>query len=269
MIKEPISATTKKIMIIMSALLAVAISIVSICGLTLKWPYAAETTAWRQQAIAQDIFDMSVVVPVLIAGAVGVYKKNKKVLLWHAGTNLYIVYTFVIYCFAIHFSLLFPVYCLVFGLSFYSLLVVGVNIKNFAPAQFNKNWLRASAVYLVTISVIFYSLWVLDIAHALLVGSTPSGIKTAKLFTNPVHVLDLSIVLPGAIICGVMALKINNTAIVVIPVFLAFFILMAATIAVLSALLTGGLAGHAFAGCMLLVAGIGSLLLFNYLRYLH
>ena len=85
----------------LSMILVPAIAVASICGRLLPWVYAKETYEWQRQAIGQDMLDLYVICPVLIVTTIGIYKKSMASLMWWTGMNLYVVYTFVIYCFTI------------------------------------------------------------------------------------------------------------------------------------------------------------------------
>jgi hypothetical protein len=51
--------------------------------------------------------------------------------------------------------------------------------------------------------VLFAALWLKEVLPAVLRGSTPGSIGEAGLLVNPVHVLDLSLLLPAMLIAGI------------------------------------------------------------------
>jgi hypothetical protein len=51
--------------------------------------------------------------------------------------------------------------------------------------------------------VIYYPPWLAEVVPALLSGSVPKSIADSGLIANPVHTLDLSIVLPAFMITAV------------------------------------------------------------------
>ena len=61
-------------------------------------------------------------------------------------------------------------------------------------------------------------------------GDLPESIKETGLITNAVHVIDLSVFLPGIFIAGVLILQRKILGHCLAPVFLSFFILMNITI---------------------------------------
>ena len=155
-------------------------------------------------------------------------------MIW-GGIVLYITYTFVIYCFAIHFNNLFVVYCLCLGLSFYSLVyfLFTLNSERKKAGFENKTAFHFIGFYFIIISMLFYFLWLSEIIPAIFQNTVPGSVVEAGLFTNAVHVIDLSVILPAIFITGVLLLKRKPIGIFLTPVLLTFFVLMNITIGIL------------------------------------
>lgn len=66
--------------------------------------------------------------------------------------------------------------------------------------------LRSAAALLVTVGAAFSLLWLSEIVPPMLDGTVPDVVREARLRTNPVHVLDLALFLPAAILAGVLLL---------------------------------------------------------------
>lgn len=240
---------------IASWLMVALIVIVSICGLVVPRMYANELFAWRQQATGQDLLDLCLICPALLLSTIGVCRKSNAGLAWWIGINIYLAYTFAIYCFTIHFNVLFLLYCAVLGLSFYSAIQgVALAVYQFTFNARNDKWARITCWYFIITSTLFCSLWLLDILSALLKHTLPVTLLATGLPANPVEVLDLSIVLPGICIAAIMALRNNIIAKALQPVILVFMILMQVTIAFLNFYLT--VADNVVGICMLLLTGI-------------
>jgi hypothetical protein len=208
----------------------------SVAGLLAPGFYAKETRNWAAQSLGQDIIDLFIITPVLIVTAILASQKNKTALPIWGGVNLYLAYTFTIYCFAIHFNQLFLIYCFCFGLSVYSFIYFLVALKKDCPGNDlrHKTPLRFIGIYFIIISVLFYLLWLADIFPPLLNnGISPTLAKTG-LITNPVEVLDLALVLPCIFLTGVFLLNGRSIGFVLTPVLLTFFILMDITISILT-----------------------------------
>jgi hypothetical protein len=221
----------RKTTLALSLPLAVLIIIASCVGLFTENFYSKETTNWIAQAIGQDAIDLFLVTPFLMITAILARKNEKAFLLW-AGVNLYLVYTFVIYCFDVHFNSLFLIYCFALGLSFYSSLYFlfslrAIGIKNDSDKN---NPVKSIAVYFLIISCLFYFLWLSEIIPAIIKQITPEGLIRTGLVTNPVHVIDLAVILPGIFILSIMLFRKKPLGLLLAPSILVFFILMDITI---------------------------------------
>ncbi len=198
--------------------------------------YSLETLNWQIQARGQDMVDLFVVAPVLAISACMAYKGNKTGLLIWAGSNLYIVYTFVIFCFAVHFNSFFLLYCMNLGLSFYSILYF---IKRMAkmdgPESISHAGLKKiTAVYFLIIAILFLGLWISEISSWMRELPRPKMLEEIGLLTNPVHVIDLSVLIPGVFAIGILLWRNKTAGIILAPVLLTFFVLMDLTISVLN-----------------------------------
>ena len=57
---------------------------------------------------------------------------------------------------------------------------------------------KVAAYTLIGTGVLFAFLWLSDVVPALLTGRVPASLTEAGLWVNPIHVIDLSMVLPGS-----------------------------------------------------------------------
>ena len=216
-----------------SVLLAVLISIASLPGILANGFYAKESFNWQIQALGQDEIDLFIITPVLLMTGLNFSKNNRALTLLWAGTLLYIIYTFLIYCFDVHFNYLFPVYCLILCSSFYSFVWFTYSQIRYPP-KFQSNeprHIKATGIYLLVLSVLFYLLWFAEIFQAIIGNTIPASVAKSGLPTNPVHVIDISIFLPAMFVTGMFTLKRKQMAFVFANMLLCFFILMDITIA--------------------------------------
>ena len=72
----------------------------------------------------------------------------------------------------------------------------------------------------------FYFLWFRDIIPAISKNSIPASVSDYNLLVNPVHVMDLSFILPGLIITSVLLIKRQLMGFVLAPILLIFTVLM-------------------------------------------
>jgi hypothetical protein len=201
--------------------------------------YQKETANWQLQSIGQDRIDLYMIVPVLVLSSWFAWRKNNKGILVWAGTNLYLVYTFSIFCFDVHFNKLFIFYCINLGLSFYSLmyfiwLLYRESMKIYLS---NPLMIRITGFYFILIALIFYSVWLSEIVPAVFNKTIPENLTEVGLPTNPVHVIDLSVFLPGLLFAGLLLLRRSQAGFILAPVLLVFFILMDITIVTLTAMM--------------------------------
>jgi hypothetical protein len=211
--------------------------IVGTIGIFTKDFYFRETFNWNVQAIAQDIVDLFIISPILIVSAVAASKNSKTALLVWGGTNLFLIYTFAIYCFAVHFNYLFIMYCALFGLSIYSFVYfVFINSVSIDNISLNEKFpIKTTSIFLIIISVLFYLLWLSEIIPATINNSAPKSLAETGILTNPVHVIDLAVCLPGMIITAVLLFKKKYIGIILAPAVLVFCGEMSLSIGILMA----------------------------------
>src|SRR5687767_13917567 len=103
----------------LSLLLAVLVAAASGAGILLEGTYAKESASWAAQGVGQDIVTLTLAVPLLIVSAIEASRGSKRALLVWTGVLVYLVYSYTLYAFFIHFNALFVVYTAALGLSFY------------------------------------------------------------------------------------------------------------------------------------------------------
>jgi hypothetical protein len=163
----------------------------------------------------------------------------------------YSVYAFAIYTFDIHFGPLFLVYVAVFGLSIWALIgaLTSLNVAAVKSAFDRGTPVRSTSAFLIVIGCAFALLWLWEILPAMLGGTTPRSLIDAGLMTNPVHVLDLSVLLPAALTAGLLLRRGRAWGYVLTPVVLGALVFLSigiiAAMAVLAVREEGGSLGVA------------------------
>jgi hypothetical protein len=106
-------------------------------------------------------------------------------------------------------------------------------------------------------------MWLAQDLPAVLANTPPRELADTGLATNPVHVLDLSFVLPVHILVGIWLLQRRSGGELYGPILLAFGVLMAASIGgmMVAIKVMGGEASMAVAIAMFVLAAIEGLLL--------
>jgi hypothetical protein len=233
----------KRILFGLSVLLSFLIATASYIGAFMPEFYYKETANWQAQAIGQDVVNLFAAVPALFISAFIAFKGGIKARLVWSGSLLYIIYSYAIYCFAVHFNALFFVYCIIFGLSFY-LLAYFIFMQAKAPMQItvkSKPGVKPAGIFLLVIAVLFYFLWLSDISTSIINNTVPQSITEAGAMSNPVHVLDLALLLPAFVMVGISALKMKPLGLILLPAMLVFCILM--NLAIMAAVIAISAAG--------------------------
>src|SRR5581483_6228932 len=91
----------------LSVLLAGVVAASSLGGLLLPDVYAKETPSWAAQGLGQDFVDLVFVAPFLVLCAFQAQRKKKAFLFLLGGTLVYLVYSYLLYGFCVHFNPLF------------------------------------------------------------------------------------------------------------------------------------------------------------------
>lgn len=228
-----------KVIIGLSMPLAALVAIASGVGLLTPDLYSAETKNWQAQSIGQDMVDLFLILPCLVVSALLSLRNNRTATRIWAGVVLYLTYTFVLYCFDVHFNKLFILYCLCLGLAFYAFLYFLVTqYREHEGLFYSKSTAsRTVGMYFIAITLIFYFLWLSEIIPSVMHNTIPKSVVDAGLFTNGVQVLDLAILLPAIFISGVLLLRGAQFGYIMAPVLLTFFILMDITIGILAVIM--------------------------------
>lgn len=217
-----------------SLAVAVLFAAMSLAGLLIPSAYALETDSWKVQAVAQDWFDLVIAAPCVLIGAIWASRGSLRGVLVLGAALLYAVYTLLIYTFAVHLNPLFLLYCATLGLALYSLIASTRSISETRTAF--GFWVPRRVVggFLVFIGLGFGGVWLAQLIPAAITGETPAELVATGLFTNPIHVIDLSFILPLHVIVGVALWRGRALGSVLAPVLLGFGALMTASIAFLA-----------------------------------
>ena len=194
---------------LLSYLSALMVAIASIGGIWLPAAYARETLSWGAQGMGQDYVDLFFVVPLQVGMTALASRGSRTALVGLGGIFGYLIYSFILYSFCVHFNPLFLVYSAALGFSGYGLILWALRLqKERADIWFDLERPTAfPAIYLILTALVFYFLWLSEDLPALLHGTYPKSLDEVGLFSNPVHVLDLAWTLPGMALAGIALLK--------------------------------------------------------------
>lgn len=219
-----VSRTWIRLSWLASALMALA----SAAGLFVPAVYARESASWAAQGSGQDLVSLFVAAPALAISAWYVSQRSVRALMVWLGVLIYVVYSYLMYAFFVHFGPIFPLYVATLGLSSYALAGAAASIdlqelRELWPPNFR---LRSVSVFLIFIAVAFGLMWLAAIVRALASGSAPEGVAEIGLPVNPVHVLDLALLLPLALVAGVAHWRRRAFGLLFATPLLVFFILI-------------------------------------------
>lgn len=171
----------------------------SAAGVFLPDVYARETASWAAQGIGQDAVNLLVTVPALLVAAYLAARGSIAGRLVWLGLLLYVIYSYVLYAFFVHFNWLFPIYVAALGCAFWAAVgcVSGSTIERLGARLDRGRPDRLPAAYLMASALLFAALWLSDIVRAIAAGAVPRDVIDVGLPVNPVHVLDLAFVLPA------------------------------------------------------------------------
>lgn len=213
---------------LLSFALAAVFAIGAAGALWIPAVYARETALWAAQGAGQDWVDLLLVAPAMAVAAWLTLRGSRRAVLLLAGTLAYALYSLVLYAFFIHFGPLFFVYAWGLGLAFYAFVgLVAALARDDVQGWFGPDPpVRTAGGLSLLLGLFFYALWLAEIVPALASGQMPTSAVENGLITNPVHVLDLGIVLPAFIIGGVGLILRRPFAYWLAPVMLAFGVVM-------------------------------------------
>ena len=252
--------TPPRSVLLWSGVISLLVVVASVAGLADPRVYGQETQNWAIQAKGQDLGNLLAVI-VLVAAAVWYGKGSQRAGLVWLGSLLYLVYAFVVYAMAVHLNYLFLVYVAVLGLSAWA-VIVHVNRVRGGNLQYPQGRrAKVAAWVIILVGVLFAGLWLSELVPALLSGRVPASVTEAGLWVNPIHVIDLSIVLPGFILAGVAALQRRDHGLFWLAPWLVFSALMGSSIvAAMVLMMMTGAANTAPATVMVSVVVVASLL---------
>ncbi|HEV8550764.1 MAG TPA: hypothetical protein VGQ57_17080 [Polyangiaceae bacterium] len=258
------------VLLIFAVIATTLILAISLTGILHPGIYGRETANWAAQASGQDWVDLLLAVPWLALSAARARRGSRGALLLLAGGLGYAIYELMIYAFALHFNALFLVYCAALGFATCAFLgILHALLHHDVRGWFSERTrVRGAGIFLVLVGVGFALLWLSEIVPALVHGTAPASVVEAGIPSNPVHVLDLSLVLPAHVVGGVLLLRRHSLGYVAGPVLLAFGILMAASIAgMLVVMFLRGVAGAlSVAGPMAALSALAAFFLSRLLR---
>jgi len=169
--------------------------------------YRYETVSGAAQAIAGDVVTLCLGIPLLAVSAWLCRRGSLRGALLLAGTLGYFLYTYASMAFLAAFNPLFLVYVALFSLSLFAFILAMTSIDVAAlPGRFSDRLPRRGiAIVLFAIGGFLFLAWLGRIVPALLTGAPPYGLESYT--TLVIQALDLGLIVPLAILAGLLLLK--------------------------------------------------------------
>ncbi|MCK9442634.1 MAG: hypothetical protein M0Q13_14590 [Methanothrix sp.] len=215
----------------LSVFVSILVTITSLSGIFLEKTYFRETEAWAVQAIGQDYANLAVVI-LLLVSTYYVSKNSLRAYLVWLGAYIYLIYAFAIYAFSVHFNSLFLIYIIILGVSFYTLVggLTAVDATSLSTYFLTNTKSKIVSALLMIIGILFGLLWLSEIVPSILSNKIPPSLVETGLWVNPVHVLDLAMILPGMIITSVLLWRRNMLGFLLAVPLMVFSVTMGAGI---------------------------------------
>ena len=221
-----------KILRILTILLSFSLALVSIAGAFFPETYARDHPSMAAQGVGQDLADLFIALPLLMFSFYYAGKGRRLAVLIYGGTLSYIMYSFIIYCFGIHFNRFFLLYCLTLSLSLYAFILFISDLKQqHVETWFTNAPVKLVSVYLIVVAVVFYALWLKSLVPAIIQNQIPAEVADYGLLVNPVHVVDMVFALPALIIGAVLIRRRKGLGYIISSIALVFMVLLTLALA--------------------------------------
>jgi hypothetical protein len=179
------------------------------------------------QGIAQDYVTLFLGVPLLLFSLWMAQRGSRKGRYLLAGTLGYFLVTYLFYTVMGMYNKLFLAYVVLMGASFYGFLLTLLSFEKKRLESFFKTSTprKATGGFLIFTAISIGLLWLSTVVPPLLDG-TIIPVQVEHYTTLIVQGLDLGILLPGALICGVLWMKKNAWGYLLTPVYFVFLSLL-------------------------------------------
>lgn len=170
--------------------------------------YQYDTVSGAAQEVGSDLVTLVLGIPLLLASVVLAARGSLRGKLLLAGTLGYFLYTYASMAFLTAYNLLFLVYVALFSMSLFAfvLIMLSFDLKTL-PAHFSRKMPRMPiAVFLFTLAAFLLMAWGGRILQPYLTGAAaPLGLESYT--TLVIQTLDLGLIVPTAILTGILLLR--------------------------------------------------------------
>lgn len=151
------------------------------------------------QGGGQDLMTLGLILPAVLASAFLTMRGSKRALLIWFGLLGYLLYTYTLAAFCLHFNRLFLIYVGLVGCTLYALIggLSSPTAKEIHGLFGAKTPVKFVSIFFAVVMTLFYLVWLKDIVPALLTGGIPQRVADWNTPTYGVHVLDMAVGLPA------------------------------------------------------------------------
>lgn len=203
--------------------------------------YQNEPLSGAVQVLAQDFVTILVGIPMLLLSVYFFRKGSIKGQLLLTGTLGYFLYTYTSYSFLLMFNPFFLVYVALMSASLFAfvLAMMSFDLNNLSSYFKPKLPTRLIGGFLITFGVLILLMWLGRIIPALMDGTTPVGLDIYT--TLVIQALDLGLIVPAAILSGVLVIKKKPFGYLLAPVIIikGFTLATAVTVMAINMIRTG------------------------------
>ena len=223
---------------ILTILLALCLALVSLAGAFLPDTYARDSASMAAQGVGQDLVNLFLGVPLLLVTFIYTARGGRIARFLYAGILFYIMYSFIIYCFGVHFNRFFLLYCLTLALSLYAFILVMSGFrKEDVAGWFDHASVKGVSIYIFFVALVFYGLWLKSIVPTLITNTVPAEVSENDFLVNPIHVIDLAFALPGLILGSVLLWQRKGMGYVIASISLIFMVFLTVALAAMVVML--------------------------------
>lgn len=203
--------------------------------------YKNDSISVVAQGKAQDLVTLILGIPMLIISMVILRKESLRGKLLLTGTLGYFLYTYMSYTFLWNFNYLFLVYVIIMSCSLFAFIlsIIEIDISNMKNNFTDKLPSKLIGGFQIFIGIAIGLMWFGKIAQALKMRTAPDGLEHYT--TLVIQGMDLGIVMPFAILSGILLIKKNNYGYLMSSIIIVkgFSMLTTITVMMISMMLSG------------------------------